>query len=123
MRQRKLAAIACLGVLVVCGTARTAPQEQQQKQLDTSAEYNAYQAAHDENDAQAKIKLLDDFEAKYPDSALLPQIYRDYYLTYFSMRTYPQVIDYADKLVALGDKVDRMIDDIKEQERQSPRVR
>jgi hypothetical protein len=106
MRQHKFTAIACFGVLVVCCTARTAPQDQQQNQLDTSAEYNAYQAAHNENDAQTKIKLLDNFATKYPDSGLRLQIYRDYYLTYFSMRNYPPVIDYADKLVALGDKVD-----------------
>ena len=64
MRQHKLAAIACLGVLVVCGTAWTAPQDRQQKPPDTSAEYSGYQAAHNENDAQTKIKLLDDFAAK-----------------------------------------------------------
>jgi hypothetical protein len=41
MRQHKLTAISCLGVFVVCGTAWTAPQDQQQNQPDTSAEYNA----------------------------------------------------------------------------------
>jgi hypothetical protein len=105
MRQHKLAAIACLGSLLVCSTARTTPQDSQQNQLDTTAEDGAYQLAHNENSAQAKIKLLDDFVAKYPDSGLLPDVYRDYYLTYFATENYPQVIDYADKLVALGDKV------------------
>jgi len=106
MRQHKLAAIACLWVLVVCGTARTLPHDQELNQLDTSPENDAYQAAHNESNAQTKIKLLDNFAAKYPDSALLPQIYRDYYLTYFTSGNYPHVIDYADKLVALGDKLD-----------------
>lgn len=109
MTRHKLIAIACLGVLVLCTaarTARTAPQERQQNQPATSAEYAAYRAAHNENVAPTKIKLLDDFAAQYPDSALLPEVYRDYYLTYFSTGNYPQVIDYVDKLVALGDRVD-----------------
>jgi hypothetical protein len=83
---------------------RSAPQDQQ-NQLGTSAESNAYQAARDENDPQTKIKLLDDFGGKYPASALLPEIYREYYLTYFSLGKYPQVIEYADKFAALGEKM------------------
>jgi hypothetical protein len=39
-------------------------------------------------------------------SSLLQQIYRDYYQAYFSTENYPKVIEYADKLVALGDTVD-----------------
>lgn len=61
-------------------------------------------AAHNEKDAQAQIKLLDDFSAKYPQSAVMPEAYRDYYEAYFRIGEYPQAIDYADKLVALGDK-------------------
>jgi hypothetical protein len=105
MRQHKLVAMACLGSLLISGTARTTPQDSQQTQMDTSAEGAAYRLAHNENNEQAKIKLLDAFVAKYPDSGLLPEVYRDYYLTYFAAENYPQVIDYADKLVALGDKV------------------
>ena len=39
-------------------------------------------------------------------SALLPYVYRDYYLAYYQLKNYPQTIDYVDKLLALGDKVD-----------------
>jgi hypothetical protein len=111
MRQYGFRLIACVGLLIVCGTSGTASQDQQQTQPDTLVEYNAYQAAHNESDAQAKIKLLDELAAKYPDlpllpSALLQQIYSDYYQAYFSTENYPKVIEYADKLVALGDTVD-----------------
>ena len=111
MRQFGFRAIACVGLLIVCGTCATASQDQQQTHPDTLAELSAYQQAHNESDAQTKIKLLDDFAAKYPDLALLPssllqQIYRDYYQAYFSTENYPKVIEYADKLVGLGDTVD-----------------
>ena len=45
----------------------------------TTEEYNAYMKAHTETDTQQKIKQLDDFVAKYPNSALLVYIYNDYY--------------------------------------------
>ena len=33
-------------------------------------------------------------------------VYRDYYLTYYQLKNYPQAIAYADKELELGDKVD-----------------
>ena len=72
----------------------------------TLAEYNAYTAAHNEQNVAQRMKLLDDFVMKYPMSALLPFVYRDYYLGYYVSKNYPQAIDYADKELALGDKVD-----------------
>jgi hypothetical protein len=82
------------------------PQDQSQKPPYTTAEYNAFQAADGEQDSQAKIALLDNFSVKYPDSALRPKIYRDYYLVYFSIRNYGRTIEYADKFLALGDTTD-----------------
>jgi hypothetical protein len=73
----------------------------------TSTEYTAFRTADEEKDGQSKIKLLDDFSTKYPDSTLLPEIYRDYYLTYFSMKNYRQTVEYADKFLALGARTDR----------------
>jgi hypothetical protein len=87
------------------GIAWAAPQDQQQNS-PSSAEYNAYQSAHDEKDAQAKIKLLDDFTVKFPNSVLALYVYQDYYVAYFSAKNYSQSADYADKLLALGDKAD-----------------
>jgi hypothetical protein len=105
MRQRKLINTGLAVAFLLAGAAAWAVP-QNQPQSPTPAEQNAYQAAHNESDAQAKIKLLDDFTAQYPDSPLLPEAYTDYYLAYFSLKNYPETIAYADKLVALGDKVD-----------------
>jgi tetratricopeptide (TPR) repeat protein len=72
----------------------------------TIPEYNAFQAANAEKDPQAQIKLLDDFVAKFPTSTLTPYVYTLYYQAYFKLKNYPKTIEYADKLVALGDKAD-----------------
>jgi len=70
----------------------------------TMAEYNAYQAAAAEKNPAAQLKLLDDFVAKYPNSALLNYIYPLYYKIYQDQKNFPKMIEYADKLIALGDK-------------------
>src|SRR5580692_3136517 len=70
------------------------------------AEYNQYQAADKEANPQQKIKLLDDFVKAYPNSTLMPYIYRDYYSTYMALKNYAQVIEYADRMIALGEKID-----------------
>ncbi len=79
---------------------------EQAKPAYSLAEYNQYQAADKETNPQQKIKLLDDFVKAYPNSTLMPYIYRDYYTTYMALKNYAQVIDYADKMIALGDKID-----------------
>ncbi len=97
----------CLGVVLSMACAAWAvPQDQGQNPLYTSTEYIAFQAANEEKNAQAKIKLLDDFSIKYPDSTLVPEIYRDYYLAYLSIENYRRTIEYADKFLSLGDKTD-----------------
>jgi len=70
----------------------------------TMAEYNAYQAAAAEKNPAAQLKLLDDFVAKYPSSALLNYIYPLYYKNYGAQKNFPKTIEYCDKLIALGDK-------------------
>ena len=79
------------------------------KQQYTMAEYNAYQAAAAEKNPTQQIKLLDDFVAKYPNSALVVYIYPLYYNAYSQLKNWPKVIEYADKLLALGDKVEAPI--------------
>jgi tetratricopeptide (TPR) repeat protein len=71
----------------------------------TMAEYNSYQAAAAEKNPTAQIKLLDDFVAKYPNSALLNYIYPLYYKNYYAQKNYPKAIEYADKMIAMGDKI------------------
>jgi tetratricopeptide (TPR) repeat protein len=71
----------------------------------TMAEYNSYQAAAAEKNPVAQIKLLDDFVAKYPTSALLNYIYPLYYKNYYGQKNYQKAIEYADKMLAMGDKI------------------
>jgi hypothetical protein len=71
------------------------------KQPYTMAEYNAYKACEGEATPAAKIKCLDDFTSKYPNSALLVYIYPLYSQAYGQQKNYAKVIEYADKLAAL----------------------
>jgi len=76
------------------------------KQPYTMAEYNAYQACASEKDPSTQVKCLDDFVAKYPNSALLIYAYPLYFQAYGQLKNYQKVIEYGDKVVALGDKVE-----------------
>jgi len=76
------------------------------KQPYTMAEYNSYKACADDKVPASQIKCLDDFVSKYPNSALLIYVYPLYYQAYGTQKNYAKVIEYADKLLALGDKVD-----------------
>jgi len=75
----------------------------------TMAEYNAYTAAQSTKDPAQQVKQLDDFVAKYPNSALLVYVYPLYYNAYSQLKNFPKVIENADKLLALGDKVEAPI--------------
>jgi tetratricopeptide (TPR) repeat protein len=79
------------------------------KQQYTMAEYNAFQAANAEKNPAQQIKLLDDFVSKYPNSALLIYIYPLYYNAYSQQKNWPKVTEYADKLLALGEKAEAPI--------------
>ena len=81
-------------------TTAHARQTQQQTPY-TTEEYNAFNKAHTETDQQQKIKLLDDFAAKYPNSALNPYIYNDYVQAYTALKDFPNEIKYIDKLLTL----------------------
>jgi len=97
-----------LWIVAGTGTGRllAAPQDAQQKPAYTLAEYNAYKAADAEQNPQQRIKLLDDFVKQYPASTLLPYIYRAYYLTNYALKNYAGTLEYADRQIALGDKID-----------------
>ena len=72
----------------------------------TQAEYNAEQACAAEKVPAAVIKCAEDFVSKYPNSDLLMYIYPLYYRAYTELKNPQKVIEYADKLVALGDKAE-----------------
>ncbi len=42
----------------------------------------------------------------YPNSSLMPYIYRDYYATYMALKNFAHEIEYTDRMIALGDKID-----------------
>jgi tetratricopeptide (TPR) repeat protein len=99
----------CLAIGGASNALAQAPANQDAaagQQKYTMAEYNAYQACNAEKNPQAQIKCLDDFVAKYPNSALLVYIYPLYYNAYSQLKNWPKVIEYADKLLAMGDKVE-----------------
>jgi hypothetical protein len=72
----------------------------------TQAEYNAEQACAAEKAPAAVVTCANDFVAKYPNSDLLVYIYPLYYRAYTQLKNPQKVIEYADKLVALGDKAE-----------------
>src|SRR5277367_2458246 len=94
--------------LVAARPAAAHPQaaQDQAKPTYTIPEYNAFQAANAEKDPQARLKLLDDFVSKFPSSTLNGYVYQLYIKTYTDLKNYPKVIEYADKVIGLGDKVD-----------------
>lgn len=110
---RRMAGLAVMAAL--CLTLGNGPRSQAQeagqegggqKQPYTMPEYNAYKAAQETQAPAQQVRALDDFVARYPSSALLVYVYPLYYQAYTKLKDYPKVIEYVDKLVALGDKVD-----------------
>src|ERR1035437_5452674 len=95
-----------LGTGPRAGSLWAVPQAQQQKPAYTLAEYNAYKAADAEQNPQQKVAKLDAFVKQYPDSTFLPYVYRDFYLTDYALKNYAGTIEYCDRQLALGDKVD-----------------
>src|SRR5579863_1467299 len=95
-------------IVLFCFSPRPAAAQDAQQPAQTSytiPEYNAYQAAANEKDPKQRIALLDGFVVKFPNSTLLPYLYKIYYPTYNDLKNYQKTIEYADKLLALGDKV------------------
>jgi tetratricopeptide (TPR) repeat protein len=106
-----IVAVLCLAIGGASNAFAQAPAGQDAaagQQKYTMAEYNAYQACAAEKSPTQQIKCLDDFVAKYPNSALLVYIYPLYYNAYSQLKNWPKVIEHADKLLAL-DKVEAPI--------------
>lgn len=107
-----LAMVAALGLILGNGLsanaqASAAGQEAAAPKY-TMAEYNAYQACAAEKVPATLIKCLDDFVSKYPNSTLLNYVYSLYYQAYTAQKNYAKMMESADKLAALGDKVDAL---------------
>jgi tetratricopeptide (TPR) repeat protein len=95
-----------LGALPGGQALAKAARQQSQQPSYTMPEYNAYQACQAEKDLTSKAKCLDGFVAQFPNSTLLQYVYQIYYQTEYQLKNYAKAIEYADKLVALGDKAD-----------------
>ena len=105
MRNR-IAALTISLVLTGCAPpvrAAAVPEQPQaaQKPAYTRAEYDAYQAAAAETNPQQKLKMLDDYVAKYPTSQLLLYVYDEYLKADSQLKNWPKVIEYFDKKLAL----------------------
>jgi eukaryotic-like serine/threonine-protein kinase len=74
--------------------------------VGTAAEHNEFKAVQAEKDEAHQIQRLDDFVLRFPNSELLVDAYALYYRDYRELKNFPKVIEYSDKLVALGDKAD-----------------
>src|ERR1700758_546611 len=112
-RFKRIAGLAITASLcIVLGTAgianAQAPAGQDAgggKQPYTMPEYNAEQACGNDKNPTSQIKCLDAFVQQYPNSNLLIYVYPMYYAAYSQLKNWAKVIEYADKFVALGDKV------------------
>ena len=115
-RTRRMAAVAIFAVLcLILGNVSTANVQAPAAGQDTGvtkappytmAEYNAYKACEGEANAGQKVKCLDDFVSKYPNSGLLNFVYQKYEEGYGQLKNYRKVIENADKLAAMGSKIE-----------------
>lgn len=97
-------------LILFAGVARPAAVQAQSSQPSyTIPEYNAFEAANAEKDPATQVKLLDEFVAKFPNSTLMPYVYQLYYPAYAKQKDYAETIEYADKVIALGDKVSALV--------------
>jgi tetratricopeptide (TPR) repeat protein len=94
-----------LAFLLARPAAAQCPPDQPGKTSYTIPEYNAFQTAANEKDPGQKLKLLDDFVAKFPNSTLLCYVYPAYWDVYYNQKNYAKVLDYSEKQLGLGEKV------------------
>jgi hypothetical protein len=112
--KRRLAGVALVAALgLILASAQNARSQAAQapaggqdpgagaKQPYTMAEYNAFTSCQGEQNPTAKIKCLDDFTSKYPNSALLIYVYPLYSQAYGQLKNYAKVMEYSLKLAAL----------------------
>lgn len=74
----------------------------------TVAEYNAYQSCVNDANAASKLKCFDTFQTTYPQSTLLPFVYQGGLQAAAASRNNPKIIEYADKVIGMGDKADTL---------------
>lgn len=91
---------------------RPNPSQQQSSATHQKTSYSiveccrGYEAAHNEPNPQKRIQLLESYLAQNQNSSILPYLCYDLLRTYYELQDYPNTVKYADKLLALGDKID-----------------
>lgn len=103
---RIVIAVAALSVVPLSVWASPQAAQQAKAPSYTMPEYNQFTSCQAEKDPTSKVKCLDGFVNQFPNSTLMQYVDEIYYQTYFQLKDYKQAIEYADKLVALGDKAD-----------------
>jgi hypothetical protein len=107
MRQLGPCITGCLAFLLLMEGCAARPQDPKPAPTTyTIIEPNEFLYLEKEKDPRIKIKLLDSWVLRNSDSTLMPFAYYDYIVAYSSISDYPQVIVYANKLLALGPKID-----------------
>jgi tetratricopeptide (TPR) repeat protein len=102
MNRKAIFAAALLTTLVAAAPAGA----QDGKAPYTAAEYNAHKACVDEQNPAQKLKCYETFETTFPGSTLLTYAYPAAMQTAQASRQPAKVIEYADKIAAMGDKFD-----------------
>lgn len=102
MIRKGLFAVA-LGTTLVIASAAWA---QEGKPQYTVAEYNAYQACVNDANPASKLTCFATFENTYHGSTLLPFVYSGGLQGAAASNNAAKVLEYADKVAGLGDKVD-----------------
>ena len=109
---KRVGTVLTVALCMILGSSRSlrgqaaAGGQDSTKQPYTLVEYNQEQACTAEKVPATQVKCLDDFVAKYPSSALLIYVYPLYVNAYNQMKNPDKVMEYADKTMSLGDKVD-----------------
>jgi hypothetical protein len=103
-------------LLLMCCVAKTQTSAQNPAQAPAKPQAPQYRLSEYplgplslENDPEKQIQMLDDFVAKHPSPLLLAYAYSLYLRDYERLQNHLMVIEYADKLLTSGDKVENVM--------------
>jgi hypothetical protein len=79
--------------------------QEQKNQPYTIVESGPLFSMLQEKDPSKRISLLDGFVSRHLDSPLLTYVYPSYCQAYADLNNYKKVMEYAEKILAWGDKI------------------
>ena len=103
MIRKMIVAGAILLALVSAAPAWVVAQEKQEQPCYRTVEFDR---VANEKSPQQRAKMWEDFVTQFPGSCLLPYVYQGAFSTYNELKNLHKSIEYADKLLALGEKID-----------------